>query len=98
MKHKDDALEVFLIWKKMIEVQMGRKIRVLRSDNGGEYKSDPFLEVCKKEGITRYFTIRKTPHQNGIAERMNRTILEKVKCMLSNADLTKKFLGRSCSL
>ncbi|KAJ8899013.1 hypothetical protein K2173_008836 [Erythroxylum novogranatense] len=64
-------------WKKMIEMQTGRKIKTLRSDNSGEYKSDPFLEVCQDEGIVRHFTVRETPQQNGVAERMNRTLLEK---------------------
>ena len=80
-------------WKKLVETQTGRKIKVLRSDNGGEYTSDPFLQVCQNEGIQRHFTVRHTPQQNGVAERMNRTLLEKVRCMLSNAGLDKKVLG-----
>ena len=91
MRHKDEVLKIFLKWKKMIETQTGRKIRRLRSDNGGEYKSDPFLQVCQEEGIVRHFTVRGTPQQNGVAERMNRTLLEKVRCMLSNAGLGKAF-------
>ena len=43
------------------------------------------------EGIERHFTVRETPQQNGVAERMNKTLLEKVRCMLSNASLTKNF-------
>ncbi|CAL8989595.1 unnamed protein product, partial [Prunus brigantina] len=78
MKRKDEVLKIFLKWKKMIETQSGRKIKTLRSDNGGEYKSDPFLKVCQDEGIVRHFTVRETPQQNGVAERMNRTLLEKV--------------------
>jgi transposase InsO family protein len=91
MKNKDDVLGVFLKWKTQVENQMGRKIKVLRTDNGGEYKSDPFLEVCKKFGIMRHFTIRKTPQHNGVAERINKTFVEKVRCMLSNAGLGRKF-------
>jgi len=45
-----------------------RKIKVLWSDNGGEYKSDPFLKLCRVEGIERHFTIRETLQQNGIAK------------------------------
>ena len=91
MKHRDEVLDIFVKWKKMIETQTGRKIKRLRSDNGGEYKSDPFLKLCQDEGIVRHFTVRGTPQQNGVAERMNRTLLEKVRCMLSNAGLDKKF-------
>ena len=51
MRHKDEVLDVILKWKKLIETQIGRKIKQLKSDNGGEYKSDPFLKVCQDEGI-----------------------------------------------
>ena len=78
-------------WKKLVETQTGRKIKVLRPDNVGEYTSNLFLQVCLSEGIKRHFMVRHTPQQNGVAERMNRTLLEKVRCMLSNAGLDKKF-------
>ena len=91
LKSKDEVFETFLVWKKMVENQTGRKIKVLRSDNGTEYRNDQFLIFCKKEGISRHFTVRDTPQQNGVAERMNRTLLEKVRCMLSNAGLGKQF-------
>ncbi|KAH9768967.1 Integrase catalytic domain-containing protein [Citrus sinensis] len=74
-----------------------RKIKVLRYDNEGEYTSNPFLQVCQNEGIKRHFTVRHTPQQNGVAERMNRTLLEKVRCMLSNAGLNKKFWAEDMS-
>jgi len=70
---------------------MGRKIKVLYSDNGGEYTSDPFLHLCHDEGIKRHFTLRETPQQNGVAKKMNMTLLEKVRCMLSNAGISKSF-------
>ena len=69
MKHKDavlEILEIFLTWKKMIEVQIGKKIKVFRLDNGEEYKPDLFLEVCKKQGMVRHFIVNKTPQQNGV--------------------------------
>jgi len=91
MKNKDDVLGIFLKWKAQVENQTGRKIKVLRTDNGGEYKSDPFLKVCQDCGIVRHFTVRKTPQQNGVSERMNKTLVEKVRCMLSNAGLGRKF-------
>ncbi|KAK9215025.1 hypothetical protein WN944_007028 [Citrus x changshan-huyou] len=97
MRAKDEVLEIFVKWKKLVETQTGRKIKVLRSDNGGEYTSDPFLQVCQNEGIKRHFTVRHTPQQNGVAERMNRTLLEKVRCMLSNAGLDKKFWAEAVS-
>ncbi|GJZ23122.1 retrovirus-related pol polyprotein from transposon TNT 1-94 [Tanacetum coccineum] len=74
-----------------METQTCRKIKHLRTDNGGEYKNDLFTKFCEDEGIVRHFTVRHTPQQNGVAERMNRTLLEKVQCMLSNAGLGKEF-------
>ncbi|KAG8474501.1 hypothetical protein CXB51_031160 [Gossypium anomalum] len=76
---------------KMVETQTGRKVKRLRSDNGTEYKNDPYLQVCQNEGIVRHFTVQDTPQQNGVAECMNQTIPEKVRSMLFNAGLGKKF-------
>ncbi|KAH9650850.1 Integrase catalytic domain-containing protein [Citrus sinensis] len=88
---EDEVLEIFVKWKKLVETQTGRKIKVLRSDNEREYTSDLFLQVYQNEGIKRHFIVKDTPQQNGVAERMNRTLLEKVRYMLSNASLAKKF-------
>ena len=57
MRHKGEVLELFVKWKVNLERSTGRKIKVLRSDNGGEYKSDPFLQLCLDEGIERHFTV-----------------------------------------
>ena len=60
MKNKNDVLGVFLKWKSHVENQTRRKVKVLRTDNGGEYKRDPFLEVCQDCGINRHFIVRRT--------------------------------------
>ncbi|KAG8485491.1 hypothetical protein CXB51_021304 [Gossypium anomalum] len=67
------------------------------TDNGLEFCSDEFNRLCKSEGIVRHLTVRHTPQQNGVAERMNRTIMEKVRCMLSNANLPKSFWAEAAS-
>ena len=102
MKCNEEVLELFVEWKKKMEKNIGTKIKVLCSDNGGEYTSDPFLQIGRKEGIERYFTVRKIPQQNGVAERMNMTLLEKVCCMLSvtpqsggYGDVTAMYIRRS---
>ena len=58
--------------------------------NGGEYRG-PFKAYCRTHGIKLEKTPPKTPQLNGVAERMNRTIEEKVRCMLSHANLPKSF-------
>ena len=75
----------------------GRKLKTLRTDNRGEYKSAEFSVYLKKEGVRHEFTVPKTPQQNGVAERMNRTLVEAVRSMLSDAKLPKKFWAEALS-
>ncbi|KAG8501480.1 hypothetical protein CXB51_003989 [Gossypium anomalum] len=75
----------------------GKTDKYLRTDNGLEFCSDEFNRLCKSEGTVRHLTVRHTPQQNGVAERMNRTIMEKVRCMLSNANLPKSFWAEAAS-
>src|SRR4051812_38769855 len=63
--------------------------------NGGEYRDNRFMEFCKQQGITRHFTVKKTPQQNGAAERMNRTLMEKERCMRLHAGLPETFWAES---
>jgi len=70
MNHKGKILELVVERKKNMERSTIRKIKVLRSDNGGEYKSDPFLKLYPNEGIERHFTVRETSEQNKVAKRM----------------------------
>ena len=97
MRHKNEVLQIFLEWKKMVENHMDRKIKKLRSDNSGEYTYDPFLKVCRDEGIFQHFTISGKPQQNGVAERMNQTLIEKVRCIFSQAGLSKAFWAEALS-
>lgn len=60
------------------------KMKVIRSDNGGEFVNLKFKETIDKCGI-KYQTTQYTPQQNEIAERYNRTFIEKARCMLINA-------------
>ena len=69
--------------KRRMKLQTGKKIKILRFDNGGEYKSDPFLQLYCDEGIERHFTVRETPQHNGMIEKFNHSLLEKILCLLS---------------
>ena len=91
IKHKSEAFKIFKQWKTVVENQTGKKIKRLRTDNGLEFCSSKFNEFCKNEGISRHHIVRNTPQQHGVAERMNQTLLERVRCMLSNAGLTRRF-------
>ena len=72
---------------------MGNPLKRLRTDNGGEYISREFKEYYSKHGIRHEKTVPGTPQHNGVAKRMNRTIVEKVRCMLKLAKLPKSFWG-----
>jgi transposase InsO family protein len=91
LKYKDDTFAAFKNWKVMIEKQTERKAKLLRTDNGGEFYSYVFNDYCRQEDIVRHHTIHHTPQQNGVAERMNRTIISRARCMLSNARMSKCF-------
>ena len=56
-------------------------------DNDTKYTNDEFKDFCKQHGIKRHFTVRKAPQQNGVAERMNRSIAERARCLRLNAGL-----------
>lgn len=91
LKSKDETFDKFREFKAMVETQTERKIKILRSDNGGEYVNKEMQDFLQKCGIVNQTTIPHTPEQNGMAERMNRTIVERAKCLLFDAGLPKKF-------
>lgn len=91
MKQKFEVFRIFKQWKAKVDNQTGKKVKYFRSDNGTEYKDRSFLQFFQDEGITGHFSIKRTPEQNGVAERMNRTLLECARCMRLNAGLSKSF-------
>ena len=95
IKNKSDAFEKFKSWKILVENLTDKRLKTLRTDNGLEFCNDVFDKYCKSEGIPRHHTVRKTPQQNGVAERMNRTLLDKSGCMLFSAGLPKNFWGEA---
>ncbi|MCO5570902.1 hypothetical protein L7F22_024632 [Adiantum nelumboides] len=91
MKSKDETFSCFKKFLSSVETQSEHKLKALRSDNGGEYVSKEFVDFCSSRGIKRDFTAPYTPAQNGVAERMNRTIQERIMSMLSQANLPQVF-------
>jgi len=97
LKRKDEVFHKFLEWKAVEEKSTGRRLKILRTDNGGEYTSAEFESYLKTEGVRRQLTIPKTPEQNGVAERMNRTLVETVRSMLADAELPPVFWAEALS-
>ena len=91
LKNKSDVFSVFKRWKAEVENQTGLKIKSLKSDNGGEYDSKEFKSFCSENGIRMIKTVPGTPEQNGVAERMNRTLNERARCMRIQSGLPKMF-------
>ena len=95
LKTKDQVFEHFKKFHAMVEREKGKLLKCLRSDNGGEYTSNEFKSYCSEKGIKHEKTILSTPQQNEVSERMNHTIIEKIKCMLRIANLPKSFWGEA---
>ena len=91
MKSKEETFSCFKKFVSIVETQSGKKLKALRSDNGGEYIAKEFKDFSTARGIKCEFTAPYTPAQNGVAERMNRTIQECILSMLSQVGLS----GRS---
>jgi transposase InsO family protein len=87
LKTKDGVLARFQEFKAQVENLTGRKIKVLRSDNGGEYTSKGFSYFCIEARIKREYAVPYNPQQNGVAERKNRTIIEATKAMIHDQSL-----------
>jgi transposase InsO family protein len=87
LKSKDEVFSKFKEFKALIENLSERKIKILRSDNGGEYTSKEFVNFCRDVGIKKELTTPYNPQQNNVAERKNRTIMEVVKTMIHDQDL-----------
>ena len=81
----------------MVEKSTGKKLKTFRTDNGGEYTSKKFEEFLQSEGIRQEYTIPKTSEQNGVTERLNRTLVESAHSMLLDARLKHEFRAEAVS-
>ncbi|GJX24935.1 retrotransposon protein, putative, ty1-copia subclass [Tanacetum coccineum] len=91
LKHKHEVFETFKVFQKEVENQLGKTIKSLSSDRGGEYMSQQFLDHLKKHGIIAHRTPPYMPQTNGVSERGNRTLLDMVRSMMSQTTLPKSF-------
>lgn len=80
-----------------MENETGRRIKKLRADNGREYVSQRMETILKNSGIQHQLTVPYSPQQNGLAERMNRTLVEKARSMIVAADLLIKYWAEAIS-
>ena len=88
MRNKSEVFNKFKEFEAMATNVTGKRIKILRCDNGGEYTSRIFYDYLKSKGIQRQFSVPRTPEQNGVSERMNRTIQEMARSMIHGAGLS----------
>jgi hypothetical protein len=88
---KTEIPRFFRKYEAMATAHFNLKISRFRSDNGREYMMNALMEHFEKQGIQMECTVPYTPEQNGVAERLNRTIVEKARCMLLSSNLPKSF-------
>ncbi|GJS64114.1 putative ribonuclease H-like domain-containing protein, partial [Tanacetum coccineum] len=82
---KDETSGILKTFITEIENQLDYKIKVINSDNGTEFKNSVMNQFCEMKGIKREFSIDRTPQQNGVAKRRNRTLIEAARTMLVNS-------------
>lgn len=97
LKIKHEVFDWFREFKALVENATGKNIKVLCSDNGGEYIDKDFTYLCVKEGIKREWTNPYNPQQNGVTERKNRTIVGAAKAMLYDQDLPRFLSAKACN-
>ena len=93
MKHKSESFEKFKIYKNEVQNQLGKNIKTLRSDRGGEYLSQEFTNHLRDCRIISQLTLRGTPQWNGVSEWRNWTLLDMVRSMMSQSNLLISFWG-----
>ena len=91
MRNKSEAFAKYKLFEKFAETHTGRKVKVLRTDRGGEYLSTEFKSYLDTNGTQHQLTTAYTPQQNGVAERLNRTLIDLVRSMLSHKQVSKRF-------
>jgi transposase InsO family protein len=89
LKEKCKAFEKFKVFKALTENQKGKRLKGVRSDRGGEFSSWNFKELCDKHGIKREYTIPRTPQQNGVVDRQNRSVQQMARSMMNERNISQ---------
>ncbi|GKB29179.1 putative ribonuclease H-like domain-containing protein [Tanacetum coccineum] len=95
---KDETSEILKNIIKEIENVVDKKVKIIRSDNGTEFKNKVMDDFCKEKGIKREYSVARTPQQNGVAERKNRTLIKAARTMLANSKLPNTFWPEAVSI
>ena len=91
LESKCDAFSAFKKLARRLQNTKNNNIGSIRSDHGGEFQNEKFNKFCEKMGILHNFSVPRTPQQNGVVERKNRSLEELARTMLSESSLPKYF-------
>ncbi|GJS22122.1 putative ribonuclease H-like domain-containing protein [Tanacetum coccineum] len=97
LRTKDETSGIFKDFIRQIENQLNQKVKTIRCDNGIEFKNRDIIEFCGSKWIKREYSNAKTPQQNGVAERKNRTLIEAARTMLADSFLPNTFWAEAVS-
>ena len=97
LKYKSDVFDIFKYFKATVENQLDSKIKILRTDCGGEFTSKAFNLFCLSHGIIHQLSCPHTPQQNGTAERKHRHLVECSLTMLSHCNLPLSYWSYAIS-
>ncbi|GKA94328.1 putative ribonuclease H-like domain-containing protein [Tanacetum coccineum] len=88
---KDETSGILKSFITGIENLVDHKVKVIRCDNGTEFKNKEMNQFCEMKGILRQYSVARTPQQNGVAERRNMTLIEAARTMLEDSKLPTTF-------
>lgn len=95
IRNKNDALDAFKKFCLLVEDGLEKKIRILRTDRGGEFTSKEFEKYCEEARIARHYTAPYSPQQNGVVERRNRTVVEMARSFLKEMKMPAEMWGEA---
>ncbi|GJX54130.1 putative ribonuclease H-like domain-containing protein [Tanacetum coccineum] len=97
LRTKDETSGILKDFIRQIENQLNKKVKTIRCDNGTEFKNRDMIEFCGSKGIKREYSNARTPQQNGVAERKNKTLIEAARTMLADSFLPNTFWAEAVS-
>lgn len=97
MTHKSEAFSTFKKFATLVQNENNQKIISIKSDHGGEFQNDSFQTYCEQNGIQHIYSTPRTPQQNGVVERKNRSLEELARTMIKDSNLPKYFWADAIS-
>ncbi|GJU00553.1 putative ribonuclease H-like domain-containing protein [Tanacetum coccineum] len=97
LRTKDETSGILKDFIRQIENQLNQKVKTIRCDNGTEFKNKDVIEFCGSKGIKREYSNARTPQQNGVAKRKNRTLIKAARTMLADSFLPNTFWAEAVS-